>query len=233
MNTYVESFDGGPGGWLGWTSNAAGPHRLDIRQSCAIERGPWWIDYNHAPPGGGYLHLPYSLLTRPHHSEPDLYAQLSDANRFIEGGFPLNFTDAKVTLRLRGIVDLRGANLVFHIQSKRGPVFVNHCMTGRPFSITREWSEETVELTADPSLWTALGSRHDRTNFYGDAPVADSLADVNSNILLVLFPLNVVPVGLVSDPHRLRAGEDYVVDRSRLPEGIIQLDEVRIEFRRS
>jgi hypothetical protein len=233
LKTYVESFDDGPGGWLGWTSNAQGPHRLEIKDSCAIERSPWWIDYNHAPPGGGYLHLPFSLLTRPHRREPDRYAHLSGTNRFIEGGFPLNFTNASVTLRLRGMLDLRGANLLFHIQSKRGPVFVNHCMTGRPFPITPEWSQQIVELAPDPNLWTALGSRHDRADFYGDGDLGESLADVNNNILLVLFPLNIFPTRPVSDPHLLRAGEDYDVDRSKLPEGFIQLDEVRIDFRAS
>ena len=48
---YTETFDNGPGGWYGWISNAAGPKPLEIKDSCAISRSPWWIDYNHAPPG--------------------------------------------------------------------------------------------------------------------------------------------------------------------------------------
>jgi hypothetical protein len=35
---------------------------------------------------------------------------------------------------------------------------------------------------------------------------------------------------LDSDPHRLRPERDYPVWRSRLPEGYVYLDEVRIEF---
>ena len=32
------------------------------------------------------------------------------------------------------------------------------------------------------------------------------------------------------NPHLLKAGEDYKADLSRLPEGTVMLDEVRIEF---
>ena len=32
------------------------------------------------------------------------------------------------------------------------------------------------------------------------------------------------------DPHLLRAGRDYPVWTSRLPEGYVELDEVRVEF---
>ena len=41
---YTETFDDGPGGWYGWISNAAGPKPLEICDSCAISRSPWWID---------------------------------------------------------------------------------------------------------------------------------------------------------------------------------------------
>ena len=58
------------------------------------------------------------------------------------------------------------------------------------------------------------------------------LGDVNADILLVLFPLDVAPMGpLNGDPHLLRPEKDYPVWRSRLPEGYVMLDEVRIEFR--
>ena len=63
MPTYLETFDSDPGGWFGWISNTQGPRPLEIRQSCAISQSPWWIDYNHAPPGAGYLHLLYMLFT--------------------------------------------------------------------------------------------------------------------------------------------------------------------------
>jgi len=57
------------------------------------------------------------------------------------------------------------------------------------------------------------------------------LRDVNCNIILILFPLDIVPAQPIdADPHFLRAGKDYPVDRSRLPEGYVMLDEVRIEF---
>ena len=66
---------------------------------------------------------------------------------------------------------------------------------------------------------------------YGEAPIGDALRDVNVDIILVLFPLDIVPAKrLAGDPHKLRAGKDYELDRSRLPSGWISLDEVRIDY---
>src|SRR5690348_18055113 len=98
--TYLETFDDGPGGWFGWISNAAGARALEIHDGYATSRSPWWIDYNHAPPGAGYLHLPFMLHTRGKAGEH--LREVAGENRFIGGGFPTDFTGAKVTLRLRG-----------------------------------------------------------------------------------------------------------------------------------
>ena len=54
---YIEDFDDGSGGWEEY------PNPLLIEDSCAITKSPWWVDSNHAPPGGGYLHLLYCLYT--------------------------------------------------------------------------------------------------------------------------------------------------------------------------
>src|SRR5208337_2170537 len=106
------------------------------------------------------------------------------------------------------------------IQAKVGPVCVGQVCIGQAFPITPEWSEQTVTLHADAEEWKCMGSRHDRTNSYGWGNVADVLRDVNENILFVLHPLDVVPaMPLNGDPHLLKAGEDYAVDKTRLPEG--------------
>ena len=80
---YIETFDDGPGGWFGWISNAAGMKPLEIRDSSAISRSPWWIDYNHAPPGAGYLHLLYMLNTGGKAGEHQ--REVHGENRFIQG----------------------------------------------------------------------------------------------------------------------------------------------------
>ena len=73
--------------------------------------------------------------------------------------------------------------------------------------------------------------RHDRTDFYGELPLSTILSNVNVDILLVLYPLNIEPMGSIEDdPHILRPEKDYPVWRSRLPEGYVHLDEVRIRF---
>jgi hypothetical protein len=232
VRAYVETFDDDCGGWVGWISNAAGPARLERRDGAILSSGPWWVDYNHAPPrGAGYLHLLFALQTRPHYKYDAAMRDLAGPNRFIEGDFPTDLTDARVTLRVRGDVDLRGAQLLFHAQAKVGARYVNQTLVARPFQVTPDWSEQTIELTPDPALWKSLGFRHDRADFYGHGDVRDVLADVNGNIILILFPLDVVPAaGGVADPHLLKAGEDYPVDRARLPSGQIMLDEIRIEY---
>jgi hypothetical protein len=57
------------------------------------------------------------------------------------------------------------------------------------------------------------------------------LSDVNVDILLVLYPLDIAPMGPINgDPHLLRPEKDYPVWRGKLPEGYVTLDEVRIRF---
>jgi len=68
---------------------------------------------------------------------------------------------------------------------------------------------------------------------YGVLPLDRVLRAVTNNIMVILFPLDVVPMGpLDGDPHKLRAGRDYPVWHGRLPEGYAMLDEVRIDFAR-
>jgi hypothetical protein len=227
---YRETFDDGPGGWFGWIDNAAGPRRLEVRESALLTRSPWWIDYNHAPPGAGYLHLLAILLTRGPFGEHQ--REVAGENRFVRDGFGTrDFTHAQVSLRLKGEVELRGAQLCLLFQSVQDGVCSGWLLTGQPFEITADWSDQTASLTTDPTQWTPLGSRHDRADYYGQLPLERVLQQVNTNLLLVLFPLDVQPMGpLASDPHRLRPEKDYPVWRGRLPEGYVLLDEVRIEF---
>ncbi len=227
--TYRETFDNGTGGWFGWISNAAGPKTLENRDSYVVSRSPWWIDYNHAPPGAGYIHLLYMLLTRGPFGEHQ--REVSGENHFVSGGFSTDFTNAKVTLRLRGELVEQGAKLTLLVQSVQDGICSGWMLTGQPFEVTPDWSEQTVTAVPDASQWTSLNSRHDRTEFYGEIPLPRVLSKVNTNILLVLYPLDIAPMGPINDsPHRLRPEKDYPVWRHRLPEGYVQLDEVRIEF---
>ena len=176
---YHESFDHGPGGWFGWASNSIGPKVLETRDGVLISRSPWWIDYNHAPPGAGYMHLIAMLLTKGPFSEHQ--REVAGENRFVQGGHGFDFTNARLTLRLKG--ELR------------------------------------------------LGGRHDRLDYYGEIDLPQVLSQVNTNILLVLFPLDIVPMGPIDDDlHLLRPEKDYPVWRSELPEGYVLIDDIEIEF---
>jgi len=233
---YIETFDNGPGGWMGWISNSGGPKQLPLKDSAVMSSSPWWIDYNHAPPGAGYLHMVYMQMTRGPLGEA--FMDAGGKNHFVQGNHSRRFTNAKVTVRTRGELELRGAQLVLLIQSTVDGLTSPHLLTGQPVNVTREWSETTMHCTPDPKQWTSLGVRHDRGDTYGHRPLEKVLDDVNIDIMLVLFPLNVVPMGPLptmangkpGDPHILRPEKDYPVWRSKLPEGYIWMDEFRVEY---
>lgn len=228
---YIETFDDGPGGFMQCIGNGDdGVRRPEIVDGAIISRSPWWVDYNHAPPGVGYLHLLPALHTRQSPGFPQTFIEAGGENRFIKGGFPTDFTNARLTLRLRGEVDMRGAQMLFLAQARVGDHVVGHLLTGQPFEVTPDWSTQTVHLTPEASQWTCLGVRHDRTETYGWGDVAPVLRDLNVDFMFVLHPLDVVPTDPIADPHLLKAGEEYSVDRSLLPQGYIAIDEIRIEF---
>ena len=94
---------------------------------------------------------------------------------------------------------------MFVCQAVRGGICSGWMLTGQPLEVTADWSEQTLITAPDPDQWTCLGSRHDRTDYYGEIPLATVLKDVNVNILFVLHPLDIAPMGpLAGDPHRLR-----------------------------
>jgi hypothetical protein len=227
---YRETFDDGPGGWCGFIDNYHGGKPLPVVDGAIRSYSPWWIDYNHAPPhGAGYLHLLMILNTRGPFTER--LNEIAGPNRFARSGCPRDFRDAKVTLRLKGEVELRGAQLVLLLQATIDGICTGWLLTGRPFAVTPEWSEQTVTCTLDPQDWVNLGTRPERADMYGFLPLESVLADVNTNIMLVLFPLDVLPMGPINgDLSQLRAGRDYPVWQSRLPEGYVMVDSIKIEF---
>ena len=117
------------------------------------------------------------------------------------------------------------------VQGVHNGVCTGWILTGQPINVTTEWSEQRISAVTDESQWTCLGSRHDSSDFYGRTPLKTVLSDVDANILLVLYPLDIAPMGpLNGDPHVLRPEKDYPVWRSRLPEGYVMLDQVGIHF---
>ncbi|MCX6623429.1 MAG: hypothetical protein NTY38_20665, partial [Acidobacteria bacterium] len=226
MRTYRHSFaEGLTGGWLGWHSNAKGALRLPLAGGAAVASSPWWIDYNHAPPGAGYLHILFSLHTAHGPGFPRQYREAGGENRFVAEGFPRDFRNARITFELKGEMECCGAELLLLAQAKTGARHVNFVLTGQPLAIPPDWSRQTLHLVEDPGEWTCLGSRHDRLETYGEGPISDVLADLNGDIILVLFPLDVRPLESLSneDRHRLRAGEDYTADERYLPRGQVFL----------
>jgi hypothetical protein len=240
---YTETFDDGPGGWI---ADLRSP--LPVWDGVAHCYSPWSVDANHAPPGAGYLHLLMYLIT---HADAlgSVDAELRRNNRFVADGYSTDLTDAKITIRLRGTMDLAGplcnnhkpvprpdldgAQLLLLAQAHvEGPpkTTANFILTGQPFEITPDWSEQTVQLTPDPAQWTCLGARHDLTAIYGYDDIAAVLRDVNVDLIFILFPLTIAPIGEVDDIHRQWAAIDYKVEMQHLPKGLVMFDTVQIVF---
>jgi hypothetical protein len=226
---YFEDFDNGPAGWWQWHGNAAGLKALEVGKSSLISRSPWWIDYNHAPPGAGYLHMVFCLCTKGPFGES--MKEIAGENTFVKADMPRNFTDARLTFRLKGELETRGANLVLLVQSNVGSLTSGWALIGQPLKVGKQWSEQTITATPDPDQWVCIRSRHDRQDYYGYVELQKVLSDVNCNFMLILFPLDVVPMGpIAGDKHILRPGKDYPVWTSKLPEGYVIMDSARIAF---
>ena len=104
MKVYEETFESGPGGWYGF-QDAPGQRKrqLEWQPGRLTSRSPWWIDYNHAPPGAGHLHMLFCVFTRGPIAEH--YGEVGGENAFVSGEFGTDFTDAKFTIRLKGEID--------------------------------------------------------------------------------------------------------------------------------
>ena len=227
--TYIETFDDGPGGWYGGRK-----FELPVWDGVAHCYSPWWTDANHAPPGAGYLHMIlWAYTNKKHYQGNDDYTRSLPYrhSRFAEEGYSTNLTNAKLTVRLRGHGDFKEAELLLLVQAQTDKTTVNSALTGQPFKITREWSEQTVTLAPDPKQWTCLGARHDMKDEYGCDDIDKVLADVNFDIIFILFPVKVVPAGLdINDINIPRAVKDYPVDQQYLPKGLIMFDTIQIEY---
>ena len=229
---YLETFDNGPGGWYRDRYYA-----MPVWDGAACSYSPWWLDANHAPPGAGYLHMVMWMYTdkRRYNTGDPYEANLPyKGNRFAEENYSRDLTDAKLTIRVRGEVDMKGAQLLFLAQAQTAKTTANMLLTGQPFRVTRDWTEQSVTLRPDPSQWTCLGARHDMTEEYGCDDIGKVLADVNLDIIFALFPVKPRPASEeVKEPDRLRAVKDYKVDQDTLPKGVIMFDSVRIDYARA
>lgn len=224
---YIETFDGGPGGWCAW---GTGSHRPVLNEGALVTRGPWRVDPNHSSPGAGYLHLLAYLYTHADHYTDEIAAE-AGVNRFLAEGKDRNLTNARMTVRLRGDVDLKGAKLTLWVQADVGDTRPNFALTGQSLAVTPDWNEQSLLLSDDPAQWTCVGGRHDKQELYGYGDIRDALKDVNCDLILVLFPLNVVPIGVpLEKKDRLRTHRDYEPDYAFLPSGVIEFDTIRIEY---
>ncbi|MSP13059.1 MAG: hypothetical protein EXR62_08880 [Chloroflexi bacterium] len=224
--TYVETFDNGPRGWTAWGTGNMVPK---IQDGAIISRSPWRVDPNHCSPGGGYLHLLTYIITNPLLFSEEMAAKVGP-NRFIEEGKDRNLTNARITVRMRGEVDAKGAKLVLLAQADVPGTRTNWVMTGQTFNITPEWSDQTITLVPDPSQWLCLGSRHDLTHVYGYGDIVEVLKNVDVDLILVFHPLKIVSLKEGVDVDYMRTHRDYEPDYRYLPSGYVMFDTITIEY---
>jgi hypothetical protein len=233
---YWEDFTTAPRGWI---ADSRTP--LTVSEEGARCEGPWILDANHAPPGAGYLHLVMHIHTieerlhAPYAREANMYPDDFIAGKkhaFIHGGHPRNFTGARIRARIRGALESRGARLTILVQGQPDAkgLRANWVLTGQSFSVGSDWEDQEVILSADPSQWTFLGSRHDLVDLYGYAPIEAVLADVNVSFIFILYPVLVEPEQPVADKHLAWADKDYTARRDLLPAGSLQFDYVWFHY---
>jgi hypothetical protein len=229
---YIEDFNDGPGGWIKVVDNWHVAAALPVRDGALHCYGPWWVDYNHAPPGGGYLQLLACLNTRGPVGE--VHREVGGTNRFIADNFPIDFTNARVTVRARGELEPAGTSVCLLVQGILDGICSGWVLTGQPIAVKNDYTETTLVAVPDERQWTSLGSRHDRRETYGTHPLQKVLANVNVNIYLVMFPVKPRPMGPIGgDPHILRAGREYPIWPSSIAQGYVVVDRIQIEFQES
>lgn len=230
MPVYHEDFEEGPGGWFGYQDGPGQNQKmLEWSPGRLTSRSPWWIDYNHAPPGAGYFHMLFCLSTFGPQTEGT--KEVGGPNRFIDNKCPIDFTGARISARLNGELRSQGAQLCVLLQGVVDGICSGWVQTTDTLEVHQQQTEQSVILDPDPAGWTALGSRHNRTDMYGVKPLESVLGHVSSSIMLLLFPVEVVPMGAIQgDMHQLRPGRDYPVWRHKLPEGYVTLHDMSIEL---
>ena len=225
---YVHKFSQGHGGWM-----ADNRDPLRIWDGIANCYSPWFLDPNHAPPGAGYLHLVLWMHTdkRWYQSSRKSAARLPyRCSSFADNGKSKDLRDARLTVRLRGGVDLKGAQLVLLAQSETAKTTANMVLSAQPLAITAEWSDQTIVLANDPKQWTCLGARVGQEYQYGCDAIDTVLSDVNVDLIFVLFPLKPTPACEGADRPGLYAGLNYPADVKSLPRGLIQFESIRIDY---
>ena len=128
---YRETFDEDPAAGGAGTTTPVAIARSSVSPSAVVSRSPWWIDYNHAPPGAGYLHMLMGLNTSGPQGES--VREAAGPNRYIEGRFPADLRDAELTLTIRGELLGRGADLVLLAQGTVDGITSGWVLTGQPF----------------------------------------------------------------------------------------------------
>jgi hypothetical protein len=159
------------------------------------------------------------------------YRETAGTNRFVAAAQPLDFTNARFGVRIKGELEPAGARLCLLVQGSVDGIVSGWVLTGQPIAVGQDYTDQTLELVPDEKHWRCLGARHDRGDMYGLIPLAKILANVNVNIFLVMFPVTPRPMGaLAGDPHRLRAGKDYPIWPSSIVQGYVAVDTFRIDF---
>ncbi len=115
LTPYVYHFSYGHGRWFSHRHFA-----LKIWDGAAQCYSPWFVDPNHVSLRAGYMHLVMLIYTARHWYQPDNPATTRlpyRASSFADQGRSTDLRNARLTVRSRGAVDLKVAQLLLLAQA--------------------------------------------------------------------------------------------------------------------
>jgi len=77
--------------------------------------------------------------------------EVAGLNLFVRAGYPTDFRNARLTLRLSGELIVHGTALYRLCQAVRNGICSGWLLTGQPFRVTPDWFEQTVSVVPDES----------------------------------------------------------------------------------
>lgn len=166
-------------------------------------RSPWWIDYNHKPPGAGLLNVLFVIWLDSY------YGGLRQKS--------LDLRDARLHCRVMiAEANLKGNHVYFWFQTFNSEEnkYHNYVLTKRPLDVSKaasSWRDVTIPINTDGADWTCLGSSQERSDKYACGSIEMDLQNVNANLGFIQMqvdpydqPFGIVRLGRILIDRKVR-----------------------------
>ncbi len=78
--------------------------------------------------------------------ETEAIKEAGGPSRFIAGGYPTDFVNARMTVRLKGELLKRNAELVMLVQGGVDGICSGWLLTGQPIQVSEQWTDRYANL---------------------------------------------------------------------------------------